>query len=244
MKTSILFSLCFLTLSACQSDSAPFEADILTGAPAAYAHFDDAVSVYVDGEAIIIESDGVPNHSSPYYDTSSPNYTSYDGENAQFSLNPNRIEVQQYTFRIPLNPTEADRKEATPLGAIGVALNGVAIYNQYAGPNQPLTFEINSFDQFNGHPQQFGAYHYHLEPVYITDLVGKEGLIGYLLDGFPVYGPREGGDTITNLDLDAYHGHAHATAEYPDGIYHYHITAEDPYINGNGFFGEAGTVSQ
>jgi hypothetical protein len=33
------------------------------------------------------------------------------------------------------------------------------------------------------------------------------------------------------------------TADYPGGIYHYHITLEDPYINGNGFYGNAGTVS-
>jgi hypothetical protein len=69
-------------------------------------------------------------------------------------------------------------------------------------------------------------------------------LLGFLLDGFPVYGPLENSITITNADLDAYHGHTHATADFPNGIYHYHFTAAAPYLNGSGFKGTAGTVTQ
>ncbi len=234
-----------LLLAGCSgTESSAVQADLPEDAPTAFSQFQNDVNVFVEGDYIIVESTGVPNHGSPYFDTSSSQYESYDGDNTQFQLNPNRIATQNLTFRIPLNATEASSKEATPLGPIGVSLNGVPFYNQYAGPNQPLTFEINSFDQYLGHPQQFGGYHYHMEPVYISDMVGREGLLGFLLDGFPVYGPRESGENVTNQDLDAYHGHAHATPDYPDGTYHYHITAEDPYINGNGFFGVAGTVSQ
>jgi hypothetical protein len=88
-------------------------------------------------------------------------------------------------------------------------------------------------------------YHYHVEPYALTTANGKNSLIGYLLDGFPVYGPLENGVTITTLSgmLDTYHGHIHATADYPGGIYHYHITADAPYINGTGFYGTAGTVT-
>ena len=122
-------------------------------------------------------------------------------------------------------------------------MNGVAIYNQYAGPSRPLTFEADSFDQYNGHPQQTGMYHYHVEPLYITGHNGDDALVGLLLDGFPVYGPVEDGAPVWNDDLDDLHGHFGPTADFPDGIYHYHITAEDPYINGAGFYGVAGTVS-
>ena len=66
---------------------------------------------------------------------------------------------------------------------------------------------------------------------------------GFLLDGFPVYGPEENDSRITNDDLDEFHGHSHATEDYPDGIYHYHITDKDPYINGSGYYGSPGTVS-
>ncbi|MFM7852722.1 MAG: YHYH protein [Flammeovirgaceae bacterium] len=89
-----------------------------------------------------------------------------------------------------------------------------------------------------------GGYHYHVEPLYLTTANGKSALLGFLLDGFPVYGPNENGKTITNTDLDAYHGHTGVTTEYPNGIYHYHITSADPYINGSGYYGVPGTVSQ
>jgi len=145
-----------------------------------------------------------------------------------------------------LNPSEASTKQATSLGPIGVSVNGVVFYNQYAGPNnQALTNEINSFDQFLGHPQQSGQYHYHVEPTYLTGQFGDSAFLGLLADGFPVYGPVENGKTITNSDLDAYHGHTSATVDFPSGIYHYHITPnEDPYINGNGFYGTPGNITQ
>jgi hypothetical protein len=59
-----------------------------------------------------------------------------------------------------------------------------------------------------------------------------------------VYGPVENGRRVTNAELDAYHGHTGATADYPAGIYHYHVTDADPYINGAGFYGTPGTVGR
>jgi len=65
-------------------------------------------------------------------------------------------------LRIPLNPKVASTHQSTSLGPFGIALNGVVLFNQFAAGNQPLTGEINSFDQYNGHPQQAGQYHYHI----------------------------------------------------------------------------------
>jgi len=133
---------------------------------------------------------------------------------------------------------------ATPLGPIGLAFNGVPFFNQYNGQIRPLTMEIDSFDQYNGHPTPTNAYHYHVEPVSLTRAKGTSALLGFLLDGFPVYGPMESGKRITNADLDALHGHTSVTADYPSGIYHYHVTDADPYINGAGFYGTAGTLGR
>jgi len=44
--------------------------------------------------------------------------------------------------------------------------------------------------------------------------------------------------------LDVYHGHTHKTIDYPAGIYHYHFTTEAPYLNGSGYYGTPGTVTQ
>lgn len=219
--------------------------------PAVYKKIYGATSITSDGDFITIKVTGAPDHKSVYYPTNNPLYenfsgsTTYAGVNYTFNKNPNTIGTFNYTFKIPLNPKEAANHAPTPLGAIGVSLNGVPFYNQYAGPSQPLTSEFQSFDQYAGHPTENSNYHYHVEPTYLTTVkASKSSLLGFLLDGFPVYGPTENGVAITNAMLDAYHGHKHATTDYPDGIYHYHITNADPYINGSGYFGTAGTVTQ
>ena len=216
--------------------------------PDIYKKVYGATSIISDGSYVYIKTTGQPDHKSAYYGSTNPLYESFSGvtfKGNMFSKNPNSIAAQSYTFKIPINPAEAASKSATPLGPIGVSLNGVPFFNQYAGPNQPLTGEVVSFDQYWGHPAPRGDYHYHVEPLYLTTVkYNKSAFLGFLLDGFPVYGPEENSATVKNENLDAYHGHKHPTTEYPNGIYHYHITDADPYINGSGFFGKAGTVSQ
>ncbi|MBI3538445.1 MAG: YHYH protein [Chloroflexi bacterium] len=206
----------------------------------AFKKFTNDVQVSIDGAFIILKSNGVPNHPSPYFARTDPRYEAYNGTNPRFRAAANTIREQNLELRIPLNPRKADAPSRTLGGPIGMVLNGVAIFNQYAAGNQPLTDEINGFDQYNGHPQQEGMYHYHIEPLYLTKNFGKDALVGFLLDGFPLYGPVENGKTLTSADLDAFHGHAHATVDFPQGIYHYHTTADAPYINGNNYYGNPG----
>ena len=239
LGTALTVLVALFACGSSESDPAGITVDV----PTVFLNFADGIEISVDGNMVVIRSDGIPAHGSPYFNASHSQYEAYNGPNIQFALNPNRIAEQSYTFRIPIAPEASSNPSATPLGAIGVAVNGVPLFNQYAGPNRPLTFEINSFDQYNGHPQQTGRYHYHIEPLYLTLQAGKESIVGFLLDGFPVYGPEENGEVVTNGDLDDYHGHTGVKADYPDGTYHYHITLEDPYINGNGFFGTQGSVS-
>jgi hypothetical protein len=101
-----------------------------------------------------------------------------------------------------------------------------------------------SFDQYWGHPQQTGMFHYHVEPKYLTTVkASKSALMGFLMDGFPVYGPWEENNAVAT-GLDVYHGHTHVTVDYPGGIYHYHFSDASPYLNGNGYWGTPGTVTQ
>ena len=204
----------------------------------------EAVSYSVSGNTVTFTTTDLPNHTSPYWNSSHPLYEAYNGTNSNWNKNPNSIGEQNITFTMPLNPSESSIKTATPLGPIGIARNGVVFFNQYAGPNnQPLTNEIDSFDQWLGHPAGT-QYHYHIEPSFLTNNFGKNAFLGLLSDGFPVYGPEENGSTIISSNLDDYHGHTHETADFPDGMYHYHVTADAPYLNGNGFFGTAGTITR
>jgi hypothetical protein len=212
-----------------------------TEIPALYKNFSSAVTVTVEGTNVVIRSNGLPDHKSPYFATTSAQYETYNGSNPRFQLAPNRIAEQQLVLRVPVTPVKLTTPSPTPLGPIGIALNGVALYNQYAGGGQPLAGEIDSFDQYNGHPQMMGQYHYHAEPYWLTR-ASKEALVGVLLDGYPVYGPMENGQLVSNTILDSAHGHTGATKEFPAGIYHYHTTGDAPYINGSGFAGQPGTI--
>lgn len=217
--------------------------------PAVYNKIYGATSITFDGTFLTIKCNALPDHTSPYYPTTNALYQAYSGttfSGVTFVKNPNTIAAfNNLTFKIPVNPAVNASHQATPLGAIGVALNGVPFFNQYAGPNnQALSGEIASFDQWWGHPQQQGMYHYHVEPLFLTTVKStKWGLMGFLLDGFPVYGPKEENNTDP-AGLDVYHGHTHSTVDFPSGIYHYHFTPDAPYLNGNGFYGTPGTVTQ
>lgn len=249
--TLLLAFIAIAGLSSCSKDDETTEPVADAGSiPAVYAKIYGASSLTSDGTFLTIKTNGTPDHKSPYFAAGNSLYEAYSGTTfggTTFAKNPNTIASQTFTFKIPLNPTMATNHAATPLGAIGVAVNGVPLFNQYAGPNnQALTSEIASFDKYYGHPQQTGVYHYHVEPLYLTTVKStKSGLMGFLLDGFPVYGPQEeNGSPIVSSDLDVYHGHTHATVDYPNGMYHYHFTADAPYLNGNGYYGTPGTVSQ
>jgi len=249
-KTLSILTIVIL-LASCSKSSSTTTTDTSTSiaVPAVYLKIYGATSITNDGTYITIKTKDLPDHKSPYYASTNALYEAYTGKTFggyTFNKNPNSIIEQSGTFKIPVNPKVNAAHTATPLGPIGIALNGVAFFNQYAGPNQPLTSEITSFDKYYGHPQQSGVYHYHVEPLYLTTVKStKSGLLGFLLDGFPVYGPQEeDGTVVTNSMLDDYHGHAHKTIDYPSGFYHYHFTNEAPYLNGSGFYGTPGTITQ
>ena len=46
--------------------------------------------------------------------------------------NPNPLSVQTYNYRIPKNPTQASTTTCLPQGPIGLALNGVPMFNPYS----------------------------------------------------------------------------------------------------------------
>jgi len=192
--------------------------------------FSSSVEIFLDGDTVVIRTDDVPDHPSPYFPTTSP---LYEAPPSTMVVNPNRIATQNFTLRIPASPAVSSPSE-TDLGAIGVATNGVVLFNQYAGRTAtgflPLDNEIATFDPNNGHPAQRGDYHYHFEPVWLTQ-GNPSALIGVLLDGFPVYGPVDESGSVPS-DLDMCNGHEHATSLFPEGIYHYHTTTAFPYISG------------
>lgn len=200
-----------------------------------YSQFGNGVQVSLDGTMVRLTTTSVPDHTSPYFGIGDPRY---EAPHAGMQLAPNRIVAQTTILRVPASPAVGSATD-TPLGPIGVAINGVVFFNQYAAMRQPLTQEILTFDRFHGHPSPTNQYHYHIEPLWLTG--GNAGrFIGVLLDGFPVYGPREADGALPSA-LDTCNGHVHPTPDFPAGLYHYHVVPDPPYISGC-FRGARGTV--
>ena len=255
MKINIFFVFTLIFVFSCKSDETDSNENENTQIPfEIYERVYGVTSnIYQDNNWVYINVNSLPDHGSPYYEGTQWEeslYLPYDGSNpfvSNFILNPNRISLQNIFFKIPRNPTQSSIINPTQMGPIGVALNGIPFYNQYGAGGNPLDQEINSFDQYNGHPApgpSGGRYHYHMEPFWLTDNYGRDALIGFLLDGYPIYGPEENGLDLISSDLDEFHGHFHENQDFPNGIYHYHITADAPYLNGVGYYGLPGTVTQ
>ncbi len=142
--------------------------------------------------------------------------------------NPNGITVAEEIFRIPLQPVFNNQPSDTPLGTVGVAVNGIPIYNPFENPHQGWAYG-RLFSGCCGHPQRNGVYHYHKYPTCLQLLTGNNSrtekekcdeidallangghspLLGFARDGFPIYGPVGWADSgrITKLLQSGYTG--------------------------------------
>ena len=232
-------------------------------------------------EYMVVESSNRPEHKSYYWQATNALYEAFDFATNLYkyavtktaagytgtpaSAGPNMILEQCITMKMPISPAAAATKTATDYSTIGLALNGVSIFNENAAPPDEITDELFTFDQCSGHPQNSGIYHYHVDPVcLIKDLGGSVTdnsstvsgttyswiedngtngnlLLGFLLDGFPFYGPV--GDNHTDYSsastpsIDSYNGHTHSTTDFQSGTYHYHVkTANIGGINSTVFW--------
>ncbi len=191
----------------------------------------EAVTFSFDGNEVTIESNGLPNHTSPYWEDSHPlHIEQVVGDH----VTPGFINARSFTVTLPLNPQIASSSSATGLGAIGIAVTGAPIFNDEEGPNRPLDEPTAlGFDYAGGHNGPSG-YHYHIESSDVAENTtvshDDEKLVGIMADGFLIYGRKEM-DGSYPTDLDESGGHFGVTPHSNgEEIYHYHIINEF-YIN-------------
>ncbi len=207
--------------------------------------YTEGVSVQVDGGNISISSTGLPDHKTPYWGEGHEMYAAFPGTN---HANTNTTMTGfNYVMTIPAYPAEATTKEQTELGPVGMALNGVPLYNDYEGGGVLAENAWSTFDAAGAHPGPREDYHYHCEGAYLT--TDDANLIGFLRDGFPVYG-RKDADGSHPDDLDENGGHIGATDEFSEALYHYHVS-NDVYstsglyvIKSGAYHGTKGTFTQ
>lgn len=183
-----------------------------------FDEFASTVKVITGGDYWLVESNGMPAHNMMVGITSwqqqVPVPMSYTGSNA---------------WQIPKFPKLADNpisaKTQLYRGAIALAVNGIPIFNALNNRGDDA-FLFGELDQWGGHSGKADDYHYHVAPLHLSTIVGKEKPIAYALDGFAIYGGTEP-DGSAMKKLDEYNGHIGT-----NGVYHYHGTTTYPYING------------
>ncbi len=242
----------FIACSSDDSNSSGSDGDGGTIAElhSAFAEFDaDNITIMLSGSDVMIETNGLPNHTSPYWSNvtertatdpmgnvlvtpaaainhplfSEPTVTSYE------QMAPGNIDDfnGSYSLTVPASPAQASGSTATGLGAIGIAVSGAMIYNDEEGPNVPLDDAIGSLDYTAAHtgPQ---SYHYHLETKAWSN--DDDELIGIIADGFFLYGRKCNSTGTYPTDLDTSGGHVSTTQHIDESEYHYHIQNET-YLN-------------
>ncbi|MEN7342485.1 MAG: hypothetical protein AAAFM81_06050, partial [Pseudomonadota bacterium] len=132
----------------------------------AYLWFGPNVTIARDGNEVVIEATGRPDHESCYWDPSNASglYVACDPDITSGRMSPGFIEEYNnlFTLRVPVTPELAVTSTATSLGPVGIAVSGAPIFNDQEGPNVALNLGvITGFDRSGAHTGP-STYHYHL----------------------------------------------------------------------------------
>jgi YHYH protein len=225
------------------------------------AKWGDTVAITIGETSFRYVSKGLPNHEMPEQfvipkgDNQPP--FSNDGDDEFDVVNTSEfVKETPIDVTITLNPVYSETVTQTELGMIGVIISGSRLFNDYENPQRTVVaiddqHRIGSaafLDDCNAHPLQTGhGYHYHGVPECIRN-AGAEGehspIVGVLLDGFPVYGKKgENGVEMKNATLDECSGHTGPTPEFPQGIYHYHLTSDKAPYSIDCYHGDVSNVT-
>jgi hypothetical protein len=228
IRITAFLTLFFIAIISCGSDNEedndPVSSeDVVTELHTAFTEFDaDETTIYISGSNFVIETTGLPNHTTPYWSESHPLYVA-PTVTSKRSMTPTRIDTSgrdlSGSLTVSASSTKANSSTSTSLGAIGIAVSGAYIYNDQEG-NGPLDGAAGSLDYAGAHigPSQ---YHYHLEPLAFTD--DDEKLVGIIADGFFLYGRKCNSTGTYPTDLDTSGGHTSTTQHTTKAEYHYHI---------------------
>jgi hypothetical protein len=234
-----IFPFLLIGLGACNKSSTTSDSPATQGTvditSVVQAKYTGSATVTVSGTSIVIRSNGLPDHKTPYWGVGNALYEAFPPGHAA-NVN-NTMIAQNYAMTISAKPGAAASNEATSLGSIGMSLNGVPIFNDREGGNIPLdAMTVLTFDYSGAHPAPGKDYHYHTTGRYTSQDDAK--LIGFLRDGFPIYGRKD--TTGVYPTLDAFGGHTGPTQDFTGGIYHYHASNVN-YLNTGYYVLKAGS---
>ena len=107
--------------------------------------------------------------------------------------------VHDYLFEINIKPEYTEEVTMTESGPIGVAVNGVPLFDPSTqGPKKGSTgkpshaLDVGELDNCGGHAGRGDDYHYHIAPKCLIEELGEQKIevekkpIGFAKDGFPI----------------------------------------------------------
>jgi YHYH protein len=177
---------------------------------------------------------------------------------------PNPLRTQTWRWSVPLAPKVAVAATSIDgrMGTLGFTTTGIPFYGPEEGEMPAEEAHGDPFfngilDRCYGHTGPMGEYHNHALRWIPSCGFTRQKVVGYAVDGFPVYaGPacldaactrtatmasgyvRTGNPTTDAWDAYAYTGGGETVLDacngrvQPDGSYGYHITTTFPYIIG------------
>ncbi|MCO4760842.1 MAG: YHYH protein [Myxococcales bacterium] len=229
---------------------------IADNVPAFYKTYFRCVTITMSGDTVVIKTDGLPPHNTYYYGSGHDKYVAFDfSKGSDYHPNPNTLKQQNVTIQIPaapkargltINAAAVDAKVNSSsneygLGPRGVALDGVSLFNPLAAPGDDIEDEKYTFDPYNAHPTNNGAYHYHTTSKGPLELLKKLGkttnttpgqaeieVYGMMCDGTLLLGCKELDGSAPAAGLDSQNGHVHdikdkAGTVHFTGRYHTHV---------------------
>ena len=177
----------------------------------------------------------------------------------------NSLSAQEWNWSVPLNPAKAKSVTSIKnvLGTLGFTVSGLPIYGPTEGP-QPIAEAFgdpvynNIMDTCGGHTGPGREYHHHAIFLVQQCNLSKQAILGYALDGFPIYTTlgcldkkctktalmKSGYTKTGNPTTNSWNAYEHKTSKsnsvldtcngrtQPDGTYGYHVTTNFPYIIG------------
>ena len=227
IKSTILLAMFFSVFASCSSETElNDETKTISALHPAFAEFDtNETTIYLSGADVVIETTGLPNHTTPYWSESHALYVAPTVTNIG-QMTPTRIDTSNRdnssSVTVSTSPDLASAATATALGAIGVAVSGAYLYNDQEG-NGALNAAVGSLDYSGAHIGPTD-YHYHLEPLAFSD--DDDKLNGIISDGFFIYGRKCNSTGTYPENLDASGGHTSLTQHTDIAEYHYHIINE------------------
>ena len=148
------------------------------------------------------------------------------------------VPAKDYVSPIRLSPVElAEENFTTRDAALGVAVNGVPIYDYSSGGELELqnwtyratedTVALKQLDNCGGHAGRGDDYHYHKQPNCMLEAMPNKDqhpILGWAFDGYPIYGDEApDGSQVGSLGL------CNQIQDETFGV-RYHTSTEPPYI--------------